>query len=106
MESPTCTGCKVTAPETKTVHTLISASHGWRLTRVRSAEGDVGLAWFCASCWKRRRDGAGAPVAKTAVTVRTSRPSPESGRQTAVEAGRTFDRVHEALSRLPGRQSR
>lgn len=49
----TCVGCGVISPETQTNYTLISAQHGWRLTRVKQADGTVQAEWRCPRCWQK-----------------------------------------------------
>jgi hypothetical protein len=51
----TCNDCKRVSPPTRTEHTLLSATHGWRLQRVVNADGSVSLLWRCPSCWSRRK---------------------------------------------------
>ena len=51
-EVQTCIGCGKNAPETETNYTLISAQFGWRLTRVKKADGTVSLEWRCPTCWR------------------------------------------------------
>jgi hypothetical protein len=52
--------CGVDAPETNTAHTLISQTHGWRLTRVRTQDGSWAVEWRCADCWKRHKARLGS----------------------------------------------
>jgi len=62
----TCVGCGQLAPETETDFTLISAKHGWRVTRYRSANGAAVLNWRCPGCWaeyKKSTDGGAPPAA-------------------------------------------
>jgi len=49
-----CDDCRLTAPPTRSAHTLISARHGWRVTRSELLNGSFSLTWFCPDCWKRR----------------------------------------------------
>ncbi len=48
-----CVGCGASAPKTETAYTLISAMHGWRLTREVDAEGKRVAQWRCPSCWAK-----------------------------------------------------
>jgi hypothetical protein len=49
-----CHVCGISAPPTRSAHTLISSKHGWRLLR-GEGDGDAGgVQWNCASCWKAR----------------------------------------------------
>ena len=53
-----CNDCRIVSPETETEFTLISAQHGWRLSRVFGNDGKVTLEWRCPKCWqafKQRR---------------------------------------------------
>lgn len=51
-----CVSCDRLAPEATTEYTLISAKHGWRLDRRIAADGSFTLEWYCAECWRRRRE--------------------------------------------------
>lgn len=51
----TCVGCHHLSPPTRSEHTLISAQHGWRLSRVPVAGGEARLEWRCPSCWAKHR---------------------------------------------------
>ncbi len=53
MESQVCVDCSKRSPETDTNYTLISAQHGWRLHRVRRADGSFDMEWRCPDCWRR-----------------------------------------------------
>jgi hypothetical protein len=55
FERPSCVDCKREAPETNTPHTLLSASFGWRLSKVESVEGTSGVEWRCPTCWRARK---------------------------------------------------
>lgn len=59
-----CVTCGKAAPDTATNYTLISAQHGWRLTRSVLATGDVLLEWRCPSCWQAFKEKRGAPTTK------------------------------------------
>jgi hypothetical protein len=50
-----CCDCREPKPQTETNYTLISARHGWRLTRRREPDGTLALEWHCPQCWTRRR---------------------------------------------------
>jgi hypothetical protein len=50
-----CADCGLPKPQTETNYTLISARHGWRVTRRRQPDGTQELAWHCPECWMRRR---------------------------------------------------
>ena len=60
-----CFDCGKKAPDTQTSYTLISPTHGWRVTRERDAEGNFVARWRCPECWKKHKEAKG--------------PSPESG---------------------------
>ncbi|MGC4092464.1 MAG: hypothetical protein QM756_32220 [Polyangiaceae bacterium] len=53
-----CVDCSTLSPKTDTNYTLISARHGWRLTRQVDESGRNVLQWRCPRCWEkyRRRD--------------------------------------------------
>ncbi len=51
-----CFGCGVAAPPTRSDQTLISTSHGWRLSRRAAGGGEFFLEWRCPVCWKRYKD--------------------------------------------------
>lgn len=65
MREQRCVGCNASSPKTDTEYTLISARHGWRLTRTRSADGTAVVEWRCPDCWKtykqRTHGGLEAP---------------------------------------------
>jgi hypothetical protein len=63
MDHPTCIDCGVNAPDTNSTYTLISATHGWRLTRRILADGTRGVEWRCPACWNAHK---GLPPPKTA----------------------------------------
>ncbi len=52
----TCFGCGKTAPETDTSYTLISAAHGWRVSREKDEQGENIARWRCADCWKKFKE--------------------------------------------------
>jgi hypothetical protein len=56
-----CSACGTATPSTQTAHTLISAQHGWRLVRERTAEGEL-LAWYCPRCWSKRKASLATPA--------------------------------------------
>jgi len=68
-----CVDCGVLSPETETNYTLISARHGWRLTRRYETDGRLVVEWRCHACWRVYR-GAGEEVAPPS----TERPSGKS----------------------------
>jgi nitrate reductase cytochrome c-type subunit len=47
-----CVDCHAHAPATNTGYTLISAKHGWRLSR-STANGKIAMEWHCPSCWEK-----------------------------------------------------
>jgi len=49
---PHCVGCGVLSPATETSYTLISARHGWRVTRGIDAAGRSEMEWRCPRCWE------------------------------------------------------
>jgi hypothetical protein len=53
-----CVGCGAAAPKTETAYTLISAMHGWRLTRDLEADGKRVARWRCPSCWAKLKKAA------------------------------------------------
>src|SRR5258708_25432696 len=68
METPPCVDCACTSPETDSSHAFISAQHGWRLTRERSASGGAVMAWRCPDCWRRRKERRAVSAAPQAVS--------------------------------------
>ena len=50
-----CVDCGVLSPPTHTSHTLISAKHGWRLSRKKLADGAVVYEWRCLSCFNEQK---------------------------------------------------
>jgi len=59
MESQVCVDCRTRSPETDTNYTLISARHGWRLSRRRAADGSFAMEWRCPACWQRFKEATG-----------------------------------------------
>jgi hypothetical protein len=53
-----CVDCGVTPPQTESEYTLISAQHGWRLSRGVTASGRTRLDWRCPKCWAKRKGGS------------------------------------------------
>jgi hypothetical protein len=49
----TCFACGKLSPKTETAYTLISAKHGWRVTRMREGSGRRSIQWRCPDCWAR-----------------------------------------------------
>ena len=60
FERPLCADCHRPAPKTNTAHTLVSASFGWRLSRLTALDGTHVVEWRCPACWRARK----ATVAK------------------------------------------
>jgi len=50
-----CAGCRIHAPRTPSAYTLISASHGWRLSIRKDREGNRIPEWLCPTCWSAHR---------------------------------------------------
>ncbi len=61
-DSMSCIECGARPPETESAYTLIGGKAGWRLTRVRAADGSVTTQWRCAECWHKFKK-ASAPAA-------------------------------------------
>jgi hypothetical protein len=62
MESHTdnkCVDCGKAPPITETNYTLISARHGWRLTRGADRDGQRVMEWRCPNCWLAYRKKQG-----------------------------------------------
>jgi hypothetical protein len=53
----TCADCGQQPPATETNYTLISARHGWRLSRSVDPNGVKLMKWRCPDCWKKHRTG-------------------------------------------------
>jgi hypothetical protein len=51
----TCVDCGRQPPQTETNYTLISARHGWRLSRSVDPSGLRVMKWRCPDCWKKHR---------------------------------------------------
>lgn len=65
QSSHVCSDCRARSPVTETPHTLISAQHGWRLTRTMDEHDRVVLEWRCPKCWlryKERRELSHTPL--------------------------------------------
>lgn len=50
-----CVDCGVLSPPTRTSHTLISAKHGWRLTRTKLPDGSCQYEWRCLECFSAQK---------------------------------------------------
>ena len=46
-----CVDCGASSPPTRTAHTLISAKHGWRLSRKKLSDGSTAYEWRCQGCF-------------------------------------------------------
>lgn len=46
-----CVDCAAESPKARSAHTLISAKHGWRLTRIAGPNGSHHFEWRCPKCW-------------------------------------------------------
>jgi hypothetical protein len=57
----TCFDCGKTAPETQTSYTLISSTHGWRVSREKNEKGEFVARWRCADCWKKLKEARTGP---------------------------------------------
>ena len=53
----TCADCGQQPPATETNYTLISARHGWRLSRSVEPSGVKVMKWRCPDCWRKHRTG-------------------------------------------------
>jgi hypothetical protein len=58
FERPACVDCHRVAPQTNTEHTLLSASFGWRLARVKAPDGSNSIVWRCPACWRQHKAGS------------------------------------------------
>jgi hypothetical protein len=50
LEDARCVGCRITAPKTNTEQTLLTTM-GWRVTRRRTANGEMYTELRCPTCW-------------------------------------------------------
>jgi hypothetical protein len=50
-----CAACGALPPQTNSPYTLISATHGWRLTREETPDGRMVGRFYCAACWNQRK---------------------------------------------------
>jgi hypothetical protein len=50
-----CVDCGASSPATETNYTLISARHGWRLTRAERPDGTRLVEWRCPVCWQLQK---------------------------------------------------
>ena len=60
----TCVDCGAIAPPTSTGYTLISAKHGWRLTRRLGKDNSFHADWRCPACWRVYKDREGIPASR------------------------------------------
>ncbi len=97
MGTQVCVQCARTSPATDSNHTLISARHGWRLTREQSASGQLAVAWRCPKCWQQRKVSRAVSAA--------SKPDSETRVSADVKGNETpesvFARVRRHLSGKP-----
>ena len=68
-----CFDCGKKAPETQTSYTLISPTHGWRVTREKAEDGTWIARWRCADCWKKYKDQKGGPESGNGPASKRSR---------------------------------
>jgi hypothetical protein len=54
-----CVGCGKSPPNTNSSYTLISSTHGWRLTPA-TVQGRRVMEWRCPQCWRVHRERADA----------------------------------------------
>jgi hypothetical protein len=61
MTTPKCRECGQVAPIESSDMTIAAMPQGWRVTRVRNAEGLFEAAMYCPECWQaiRNRKAAG-----------------------------------------------
>jgi len=62
LKTQTCVDCSDTSPPISTNYTLIG-THGWRLTRRTTTDGDFVVEWRCAACWAAMKRASSAPAA-------------------------------------------
>jgi hypothetical protein len=58
-----CIDCNRPTPPTRSEQTLLSAAHGWRLTRAQNPDGSVTMQWRCPMCWSRHKKSLATPQA-------------------------------------------
>jgi hypothetical protein len=46
-----CADCHTRSPPTRTGETLVTSKHGWRATRIATADGGVAAEWRCPAGW-------------------------------------------------------
>ena len=56
-DGPRCVECNAIAPRTRTVHTLIGASRGWRVIQTHNRGTDWRIGPFATSTGQFRREG-------------------------------------------------
>jgi hypothetical protein len=71
-QQQTCVDCGGKSPPTETNYTLISELHGWRLTRLRDAQGRFVAEWRCPSCWRAYKDRERRPSTNTRAALGAS----------------------------------
>jgi hypothetical protein len=54
LEGARCVGCRLPAPKTNTEQTLLTTM-GWRLTRRRTADGELLMELRCPTCWAQHK---------------------------------------------------
>ncbi len=87
VDGESCVGCGKPLPESDASVSLIRSKSGWRLTRLRDADGSpVGSEWRCPECWlaykARAADALEGDVPSTEVTgVRPMASLPLPGRK-------------------------
>ena len=76
VDRETCADCGKEAPQTETNYTLISAQFGWRLTRSKTAKGDLLVEWRCPECWRAFKKLRPGTITGNGVVEQRSVPPP------------------------------
>jgi hypothetical protein len=62
MRDGECVDCRTPPPATQTAFTLISATHGWRISRGHAADGAIVIELRCPACWQKHKARGGSIV--------------------------------------------
>ncbi len=71
MHRPVCVECRAASPDLGNGFTTIASASpatGWRLSRVRNADGSYTVEWRCPTCWRKLRAAAQRERSRGGVT--------------------------------------
>lgn len=73
MQRQICVGCNASPPDMGKGHTTLasaSPSSGWRLSRIKAADGSDSVVWRCLACWRKyKAENKAAKSAPASTTI-------------------------------------